>query len=240
MAIMAVPTVAHIVSAPDLCVVRYFQRTGGNTPSALESLEAHAPQATFRLLNLCVFIALGESAYLAMVRAIVTVLMCAGTLDLVSCLYPDKPSMASTAVPTAAHFVSAPNLCVVRYFQRTAGTASTALASLQAHAPLAMFRLLDLDHPTLQLPASIVGAVHTSPLDCHVQEINGEAVQLLPHAVPYLQGQQLHAYMLATDSSRVLRGVPGKDKQGRLLMADMLRYSRVQHAVLVFLALVEV
>jgi hypothetical protein len=111
---------------------------------------------------------------------------------------------------------------------------------MHAHAPLAMFRLLDLDHPTLQLPAGIVGAVHTSPFNWRVSDVNGDAVQILPHAVPFLQGQQLHAFMLATDSTRVLRGIPGKDKQGHLLMADTLRYSRVQHAVLIFLAHVEV
>ena len=154
-------------------------------------------------------------------------------------MHPGRPSLASTAVPSAAYLTTAPNLCVVRYFQRQSGAAGQAAAA-QAHAPLAIFRLLDLDHPSLQHPSAIVGALHTAPGDWHVSDVDGDAVQFLPHAAPFLQGQQLQAYFLATDEARVLRGLPPKDGKGALVAADALVYSRTQHAALVFCAHIEV
>jgi hypothetical protein len=163
-------------------------------------------------------------------------LMSVGVLDLTTPVYPDRPSLANTAIPAIVHITHS-NLCVVRYYMRSSVSSSHLAAE---HAPLAIFRVLDLDHPTLQHPSAVVGALHATPVDWHVSDVDGDAHQLIPHCAPYLQGQQLCAYMCATEESRVLRLLSPKDGEGSHIQADSLVYSGVQHVCLVFSALVEV
>jgi hypothetical protein len=161
----------------------------------------------------------------------------AGVLDLAAPIYPDEPGKANTAIPAALHVTSS-GLAVVRFFARTQSAAASGHAPPD---PVATYRFLDLDHPMLQHPSGHVGALHATPVDWHVSEIDGDAVQLMPHMVPFLQGQQLCAYMAATDETKVFRGLPAVDATTKkALAADALVYSRVQHACLVFSAVVEV
>jgi hypothetical protein len=156
-------------------------------------------------------------------------------LDLTTPVYPHERSKANIAIPCALYTTQS-DLALVRYITRS----SAASAAHAAPDPLATFRFLDLDHPTLQHPSGVVGATHATPVEWHVSEVDDTAVQLLPHLVPFLQGQQLCAYMAAPEETKVFRGLPAVDAQQQAIMADALVYSAVQHVCLVFSAVVQV
>ena len=125
----------------------------------------------------------------------------------------------------------------MRYLSRAASAAAAITAE---HVPLAVFRFVDYDHPTLSHPSGLVGALHATPVDWHVSEVDGDAVQLLPHRAPFLNGQALSAFVTATEETTVLRGVPATDGDGEAVAADALVFSPLQHACIVFSALVQV
>lgn len=91
-------------------------------------------------------------------------------------VYPDKPSSAAAVVPHRAFVMAASNLLMVRYIPRSAQSALS-------FCPVAAFRFVDLDHPTQHHPSALVAAQHTTPLEWHVSEIDGDAVLTLPHTV---------------------------------------------------------
>ena len=158
----------------------------------------------------------------------------AGLLDLTTVVYPDKPSTAAAVVPQRAFVMAASNLLMVRYVPRTNQTPGTNFC------PVAAFRFVDMDHPTQHHPAALAGAIHTTPLEWQVQDIEGEAVLTLPHAVPFLNERAACLFAPAIQDARLVERLPPKDGTGRWLKPDHMAYSRVQHIAFVFCALVQV
>ena len=125
--------------------------------------------------------------------------MHAGLLDLTTVVYPDKPSTAAAVVPQRAFVMAASNLLMVRYVPRP----NQANASM-SFCPVAAFRFVDMDHPTQHHPAALAGPIHTSPLDWQVQDIEGEPVLTLPHAVPFLNERAACMFTPANQDSRLV------------------------------------
>jgi hypothetical protein len=130
--------------------------------------------------------------------------------------------------------MTASNLLVVYYVPR--GNQATSMN----YCPAAAFRFIDMDHPTQHHPAALAGAIHTAPFEWQVQDIDGDPVLVLPHAMPFLNERAACMFSPASQESRVVEMLPPKDGSGRWLKPDHMVYSRVQHVAFVFLALVQV
>jgi hypothetical protein len=156
----------------------------------------------------------------------------AGLLDLTSIVYPDQPTVAANVVPQRVFVMVGSGIMAVRYVQRSPNAAG--------FVPVAVFRLVDLDHPTLAHPSANVAAVHTGPSDWRVGEVDGDPVQMLAHAIPCLNGRCASLFSLATQESRMVEMLANKDSTGRWMSPDSLVYSHKQHVGFIFAALSQV